>query len=85
MNNIFQWNRLEINLIEITLLIQTILPIEFSLQEPQLKKKDHVTLNNYIAYNTYVKRAAVDSTIFVRINSSFNLFCVCFQCNKLMK
>ena len=43
MNNIIQWNCLTINLIEIILLIQTLLPIAFCPQVSQLKKSDHIT------------------------------------------
>ena len=85
MNNIIQWNCLTINLIEIILLIQTLLPIAFCPQVSQLKKSDHITYTpSYTVYNTYDadedKRDTVGSAILVRIKFKFvrnAYYCVC--------
>ena len=73
MDNIIQWNcrGLKVNFIEITLLVQSFLPVAFCLQETHLKKSDNITLKNYSLYSTYVaedERAAGGSTIFIRNN-----------------
>jgi hypothetical protein len=52
-------------LIEITLLVQALLPVAFCLQETHLKKSDNINLKHYSVYSTYVdedERAAGGST-----------------------
>lgn len=50
-----QWNCLKLSLIEVTLLVETLLPIGFCLQESNFKNRsDNVTLRNYSVYTTYV-------------------------------
>ena len=73
MASIIQWNcrGLKVNFIEITLLVQALLPVAFCLQEPHLKKSDNINLKHYSVYSTYVdedERAAGGSTILVRDN-----------------
>ncbi|VDI34884.1 Hypothetical predicted protein [Mytilus galloprovincialis] len=66
-----QWNcrGLKINLLELTLLVQSFLPIAFCLQETHLKESDNVSLKGYNMYSTFSKvdeRAAGGSSIFVK-------------------
>ena len=73
MTNIIQWNcrGLKINLLELTLLVQSFLPIAFCLQETHLKESDNVSLKGYNMYSTFSKvdeRAAGGSSIFVKDN-----------------
>ncbi|VDI46863.1 Hypothetical predicted protein [Mytilus galloprovincialis] len=55
MTNIIQWNcrGLKINLLELTLLVQSFLPIAFCLQETHLKESDNVSLKGYNMYSTF--------------------------------
>lgn len=73
MTNIIQWNcrGLKINLLELTLLVQSFLPTAFCLQETHLKESDNVSLKGYNMYSTFSKvdeRAAGGSSIFVKDN-----------------
>ncbi|VDI28048.1 Hypothetical predicted protein [Mytilus galloprovincialis] len=73
MTNIIQWNcrGLKINLLELTLLVQSFLPIAFCLQETHLKESDNVSLKGYNMFSTFSKvdeRASGGSTIFVKDN-----------------
>ena len=73
MNNIVQWNcrGFKVNFLEITLLVQSLLPVAFCLQETHLKESDKISLKNYSVYSTYVKdneRAAGGSTILIKDN-----------------
>ena len=73
MSHIIQWNcrGLKTNLIELSLLVQTLLLVALCLQETHLKKNDKINLNTYSLYSTYVsedERAAGGSSIFVKNN-----------------
>ena len=67
---IIQWNcpGLKNNFIEITLLVQALLPIRVYLQEYHLKRNDNIT-RNYSVYSTYVDEdeiAADGSAVLIR-------------------
>ncbi|VDI42551.1 Hypothetical predicted protein [Mytilus galloprovincialis] len=73
MTNIIRWNcrGLKINLLELTFLVQSVLPIAFCLQKTHLKESDNVSLKGYNMYSTFSKvdeRAAGGSSIFVKDN-----------------
>ena len=73
MSRIIQWNcrGLKINFLELSLLVQSFLPVAFCLQETHLKENDKIALKGYSMYSTYAKqeeRAAGGSTILVRDN-----------------
>ena len=73
MANIVQWNcrGLKVNFLELTLLIQSFLPVAVALQEGHLKKSDNMSLKGYHLYSTFSnedERAAGGSSIFVRNN-----------------
>jgi len=79
---IIQWNSrgLKINLIEITLLVQALLPVVclfvfFLSSKNSFEKSYTITLKIYSVYSTYVdedERAAGSSTILVLILTKFS-------------
>ena len=70
MDTIIQWNcrGFKVNLIEITLLVQSFLPIAFCLQETHLKETDNLSLKGYSMHNVYDRsgRASGGSSILVK-------------------
>ena len=73
MTNIIQWNcrGFKVNFLEVTLLVQSLLPIALCLQETHLKENDKISLKDYSLYSTFTKeneRAAGGSSILVKNN-----------------